>query len=145
MVLEIWRAPSHLETGEHFPVFKKGIKGNSGKYRPISLTSVPSKIMEKIILGAIEKHLKDNLVIDHSQHGFMRGKSCFSNLISFHDKVTHLVDPEKPVDVIFFNFSKAFDTICHRILLDEKPSPQLDKHIMGWVSNGLMSQAQRMG
>ncbi|TRZ08523.1 hypothetical protein HGM15179_018580 [Zosterops borbonicus] len=86
--------------------------------------------MEKIILGAIEKHLKDNTFIGHSQHGFIRGKSCLSNLISSNDKVTHLVDQGKPVDVIFLNFSKAFDIVSNSNLLNKMSSTQLDKHIM---------------
>ncbi|GAB0206625.1 mitochondrial enolase superfamily member 1 [Grus japonensis] len=86
------------------PVFKKGKKEDPGTYRPVSLTSVPGKIMEKIMLGVIEKHLKDNAVIGHSQHGFVRGRACLTNLVSFYDKVAHLVDQGKPVDVIFFRF-----------------------------------------
>ncbi|KAJ7412797.1 hypothetical protein WISP_94411 [Willisornis vidua] len=68
-------------------IFREG-KKDSGNYRPVSLISVPGKVMEKIIVGKhnIENHLKDNAVIGHSQHGFMRGKSCLSNLISFYDK-----------------------------------------------------------
>ncbi|KAJ7418387.1 hypothetical protein BTVI_29482 [Pitangus sulphuratus] len=49
-------------------------------------------------LGGIEKHLKDNTVLDHSQDSLVRGKSCLPNLISFCDKVTHLVDQVKPAD-----------------------------------------------
>ncbi|KAJ7403166.1 hypothetical protein BTVI_79711 [Pitangus sulphuratus] len=57
-------------------VFKKGKKEHPGNYKPVSLTSVPGKVMEKIILGSIEKHLKDNVVTGQSQHGLMRGKTC---------------------------------------------------------------------
>ena len=45
------------------------------------------------------------------QHGFMKGRSCLTNLISFYDQVTHLVDEEKAVDVICLDCSKAFDTV----------------------------------
>ncbi|GAB0190793.1 mitochondrial enolase superfamily member 1 [Grus japonensis] len=126
------------------PIFKKGKKEDPGNYKPVSLTSVPGKIMEKIMLGVIEKHLKDNAVIGHSQHGFVRGRACLTNLISFYDKVTHLVDQGKPVDVIFLDFSKAFDTVSHGILLDKMSSIQFDKNIVQWVSNWLTGRAQRV-
>ena len=71
------------------PVFKKGRKEDPTNYRPVSLISVLGKVMEKVILGAIEKHVEDSTVISHSQHGFVRGKSCLSNLISFYDRVSH--------------------------------------------------------
>ncbi|MCQ4179620.1 hypothetical protein FK518_29190, partial [Klebsiella pneumoniae] len=72
-------------------------------------TSVPGKIMEKII----ERHLKDSAIIKRSQHGFTKGKSCLTHLTSFSDKVTSPVDEGKAVDVVFLDFSKAFDTVPH--------------------------------
>ena len=59
-----------------FPVIKKSKKEDPNSYGPVSLTSVPSKIMEKMMLGVIEKHLKDNSDIGRSQHKLMRGRSC---------------------------------------------------------------------
>lgn len=67
----------------------------------VSLTSVPCKTMEKIILGVTEEHLKDNAVIGHRQHRLMRGKSSLMNFISFSDKVSKLVKLGKPADIIF--------------------------------------------
>ncbi|KAJ7410324.1 RNA-directed DNA polymerase from mobile element jockey-like protein [Willisornis vidua] len=98
-------------------IFKKGKEENPGSYRPVSLTFVPGKVME-ISLGSIGEHLRGNRVIGHNQHGCMRGNSCSPNLISFYDEVAHLVDLRKPVDVIL-DFSEAFDTVSHRILLDK--------------------------
>ena len=96
------------------------------------------------MLQVTEKHLKDNAGIGYSQHGFMGRTSCLINLISFYDKVTHLVDQGKLVSCIFLNFSKAFDTVSHIILLDKMSSIQIDKNIMQWVRNWLIGQAQRV-
>ncbi|MCQ4078919.1 hypothetical protein FK519_29625, partial [Klebsiella pneumoniae] len=96
-------------------------------YRPVSLTSVLGKIMEWFILSALTWHVQDNQGIRPSQHGFMKGRSCLTNLISFYDQVTHLVDEGKAVDVIYLDFSKAFDTISHSILLEKLVAHGLDR------------------
>ena len=69
-----------------------GWKDDSGSSRPISLSLVPGKVMEQIILGAIMDQFKINQGIRPSQHRFKNGISCLTNLISFYDKVTRLVD-----------------------------------------------------
>ena len=108
------------------PIFRKGQKADPGSYKPISLTSVPGKVMEWIILGAIMDQLKVNQGIRPSQHGFMNGRSCLTNLMSFYDKVTRLVDEGKAVDVVYLDFSKAFDTVPHSILVEKFTARGLD-------------------
>jgi len=65
------------------PIFRKGRKEDPGNYRPVSLTSVLGKIMERLILSALTRHVEDNQGIRPSQHGFMKGRSCFTSLIFF--------------------------------------------------------------
>lgn len=69
-------------------IYKKGQKKDAGNYRPASLTSVPGKITEQIILNVTTRHVQHNQAIRPSQHGLMKGRSCLTNLISFYVKVT---------------------------------------------------------
>ncbi|GAB0209550.1 hypothetical protein GRJ2_003420700 [Grus japonensis] len=113
-------------------IHKKGWKEDPGNYRAITLTSVPGKVMEQIILSAIMQHIQDTQVIRPSQHGFMKGRSCLTNRISSYDQVIHSVDEGKAVDVVYLDFSKAFDTISHSILLEKLAAHDLDRRTLRW-------------
>ena len=137
-VPEDWRLASVT------PIYKKGRKEDLGNYRPVSLTSVPGKVMEQVVLGEIIRHVRDDRGIRPSQHGFMKGRSCLTNLISFYDLVTHLVDEGKAVIVVYLDFSKAFDTVSHSILLQKLAARGLEGYALGWVRNCLEGLAQRV-
>ena len=71
------------------PIYRKGRKEDPGNYRPASLTSVPGKGMEQITLGEIKRHVCGVQGIRPSQHGFMKGRSCLTNLITFYWVTRH--------------------------------------------------------
>ncbi|PKU36942.1 rna-directed dna polymerase from mobile element jockey- hypothetical protein [Limosa lapponica baueri] len=81
-VPEDWRKASIT------PVYKKSKKENPGNYKPVSLTSVPGKVKEQLVLDVISKHVEEQEVIGSVQHGFTKGKSCLTNLIAFCDLIT---------------------------------------------------------
>jgi len=126
------------------PIYKKGRKEDPGNYMPVSLASVPGKIMEWFILSARTGHAKDNHGIRPSQHRFMKGRSCLTNLISFYDQVTCLVDEGKAVDVIYLDFSKAFDTVPHSIHLEKLAAHGFDGCTLCWTKNWLNGRGQRV-
>jgi len=74
----------------------------------------------------------------------MKGRSCLTNLISFYDQVTCLVDEGEAVDVLYIDFSKAFETISHSILMTKLAAHGLDRCTLCWIRNWLNGQAQRM-
>ena len=100
--------------------------------------------MEQIILNAIMRHMGDNQGIGLSQHGFMKGRSCLTSLVSFYDQATCLVDEGKAVDVVYLDFSKAFDKVSHSILLEKLAAHVLGKCTLHWVKNWLDGRAQRV-
>ncbi|RMC06346.1 hypothetical protein DUI87_15778 [Hirundo rustica rustica] len=126
------------------PIHKKGGKEVPGSYRPVTVTAVPGKIMEQFKLGAITQDLQDGQGIRPSQHGFRRGTLCLTNLISFYDQVTHLVDAGRAVDVVYLDFNRAFDTVSHSTLLDKLAARGLDRSTLCWVRNWLDGRAQRV-
>jgi len=105
---------------------------------------VLGKITVQLILSALTGHVKDHQGIRRSQHGFMKGRSCLTNLISFCDQVTQLVDEGKAVYVIYLDFSKAFDTVAHSILLEKLAAHGLGGCTLHWIKNWLNGQAQRV-
>ena len=99
--LNTGEVPRDWRSANVMPIFKKGSTSVPGNYRPVSLTSVCCKVMEQVLKDSIVEHLNRNGLIRKSQHGFMRGRSCTTNLISFMDKITEALDKGEPVDVIF--------------------------------------------
>ncbi|GAB0178440.1 mitochondrial enolase superfamily member 1 [Grus japonensis] len=101
-------------------------------------------MMEQLILGIINKHVEEKKVIGSARHGFTKGKSCLTNLITFCDGITGWVDEGRAVDVVYLDFSKAFDTVSHNILISKLRKRGLDEWTVRWVGNWLNGSAWRV-
>jgi len=131
------RCPSTWRKASVISVFKKDRKEDPGNYRLVSLTSIPGKVMEQLILEVNFKQVEENKDIRSSQHGFIQGKSYLTNLIAFYDGITRWVDEGRAVDVAYLDFSKAFDTVSHNILLGKLRNRGLDEWSVKWIENWL--------
>ena len=78
-------------------IFKKGKKCSPSNYRPISLTVNICKVFESIIRDKITEHLEKHTLVRDSQHGFVRNKSCLTNLLVFLEEVANYLDSGYPV------------------------------------------------
>ncbi|KER28139.1 hypothetical protein T265_04970 [Opisthorchis viverrini] len=104
------------------PIYKTGDRLSPGSYRPISLTSVPCKGMERILKQAIPDRLTPSNLTSPAQHGFLPNRSCVTNMLVFMDSLTQTKDEGLISDAIFFDFSKAFDRVTHVPLLHKLES-----------------------
>ena len=126
------------------PIFKKGRKDDVGNYRPVSLTSLVCKVLERIIKDHIQDHLDRYGLINDSQHGFSKGRSCLTNMLEFLDYATKEVDNGKPVDIIYLDFSKAFHKVPHMRLTLQLAQHGIKGRVGNWVKEWLTGRKQRV-
>jgi len=139
-----WRTgevPKDWRKASVTPIFKKGKEEDPGNYRLVSLTAITGKVMEQLILEVIIKQVEEKKVIRSSQRGFTKGKSCLTNLITFYDGMTGWVDEGRAVDVVYLDFSKAFDTVSHNILIGKSRKCGLDEWSVRRIENWLNGRA----
>jgi hypothetical protein len=114
------------------------------QYRPISLTSHVCKILESIIRDAILEHLNKYNLIKDLQHGFVRRRSCLTNLLEFLETVTNYIDQGLPIDVIYLDFQKAFDKVPHKRLMLKVKSLGITGIVFDWIKDWLQDREQRV-
>ena len=124
--------------------FKKGDRHQAENYRPISLTSVPCKLLEHIICRHILNHLETNKILSNLNHGFRSGYSCDTQLLTtVHDLLTSFENKHQ-VDIAILDFSKAFDTVPHNKLLHKLLHFGISGPLHDWLSSFLTQRTMQV-
>ena len=132
--------PNKWKEAHVVPIHKKGSKAIMANFRPVALTSVICKVFERIICAAILSFLTRNGLITPQQHGFVRGRSCQTNILLCLEKWTEMLDNGKSVDVAYFDYSKAFNKVSHRLLLIKLKAYGIDGQLLAWLEAYLHDQ-----
>ena len=109
--------PELLKTSKVVPLYKKGDNSNLSNYRPIALLPSISKIFEKAILTQLTEYLENNSTIHPHQYGFRKFHSTEYAALHLTDYINYEMDRGKTPTNLYLDFSKAFDTLVHSVLL----------------------------
>lgn len=115
------------------PIFKAKAHTDPLNYRPVSLTSVCCKSMERIVASKLADYLEENDILSSHQYGFRRNRSTEDQLLLTYDDVGRWMDGGDVVDVILLDFSKAFDVVNHSVLLSMLQSLGVGGRLLTWI------------
>ena len=133
--------PCDRKNAEITAIFFKGIKSNPANDRPISITSAVGKILESIHRDIIVAYINDYNLHSDCQHGFCKHRSCVTQLLHVVEDLSYIFDNGDPFDIIYLDFTKAFDQVSHKTLAVKLESYGIASKLPKWIS-GFLSNRQ---
>jgi Reverse transcriptase (RNA-dependent DNA polymerase)/Endonuclease-reverse transcriptase len=124
------------------PIHKTGNVNCKTNYRPISLTCTVCKVLESIIYQTLLRYTSEHCPIRDTQYGFRQNRSCASQLIDYINDLTAATDQGLCIDAVYLDFSKAFDKVSHRLLLQKLASRKIPVFLINWISSFLLQRTQ---
>ena len=137
-IAEMFRSQSII------PIFKKGSKAVAANYRPVSLTSHLIKLCERIMRNQMVSFLERNNMFNPDQHGFQKGKNCLTQLLHHIEDIICDLNLDKNADVLYLDFSKAFDKVDHKILLKKIQAFGIRGKLYDWIASFLTGRKQHV-
>ena len=141
--MSVGKMPSSWKYATVTPIYKKGPSSDPGNYRPVSQTSVFAKLMERIMVSDITDYLLRKKIITKHQHGFITRKSTSTNLLETLSDWTIAVDNKLTQTVIYVDFSKAFDSVCHAKLKTKLTGCGINGDLLNIIADFLTDRQQR--
>lgn len=136
--------PSKLKEATIVPIFKKGDRELLQNHRPIALLCILSKIFEKCMKTRLLSFLNNINYFSPNQFGFTEGKSTETAISVFIENILHSINNGHKASGIFIDFSKAFDLVDHRILLDKMEASGVRGTALDWFESFLINRSQRV-
>jgi hypothetical protein len=142
--LDLGTIPDMLKSATVIPIHKGDSRAVPSNYRPISLTSHITKLLERIIRERLVTYLESNNLMNDNQHGFRPGRSCLTQLLEHYDAILEGLEKGANVDVIYLDFAKAFDKVDHGILCHKLRSMGIRGRLGGWLHSFLHDRSQKV-
>ena len=125
-------------------LFKKGDNKMASNYRPVSLTSVVCKTMEKFVRDHVSNFMNKNELFSDKQYGFLPKRSTVLQLLNIIDEWSLAVDEGYEINCLYLDFMKAFDTVPHQRLLRKLESYGITDPLLSWISDFLNNRVPRV-
>ena len=136
--------PETWKIGQISALFKKGDKKSASNYRPVSLTSVICKTLEKLVRKRKTDFMDKNSLFSNQQFGFISGRSTSLQLLNVLDQWTEALDNNETIDAIYMDFMKAFDKVPHRRHILKLQSYGISEQTCKWIDSFLSDRKQRV-
>ena len=131
-----------MKTAIVIPVHKSGDKSDPSNYRPVSLTPIFAKMLEKIIKSFLEAHVYNFGILSECQHGFRQKYSTSSNLVEFTNNLANIANQSRSVSIVYTDLKKAFDSVPHDLLMFKLRRYGVCGKIERWLTNFLSNRNQ---
>ena len=136
--------PYEWKEANMIQLIKKSSINKSEKYISVNLTLVISKLLEILMKDYMVDFLVRHKLLNPSQHGFLKARSCLTNMLCFLEEITKWIDEGSPVDIIYLYFQKAFDKVPHQRLLLKLKAHDIGDGIIDWIEQWLTDRRQHV-
>ena len=136
--------PKDWTSANVVPVYKKGDRRIAANYRPISLTSIVVKVMERIMCKQLTAALQQSGRLSNTQFGFRTNRSTVSLLLSAVHDWSFCLELRSSVHCMFLDFAKAFDSVAHEHLLIKLQGIGINGELLQWIRSFLTHRLQRV-
>jgi hypothetical protein len=144
MSLRLCRVPTLWKRANVVALHKKLDRSSVSNYRPISLLSCTSKVMETCIFKYVFNYIRDNSLLTKLQSGFMPNDSTVNQLVHIYHMFTEALDKKKDVRVVFCDITKAFDRVWHDSLIFKLKKLGIKNDLLHWFKDYLSHRQQRV-